>query len=334
MKTLPLLSIIVPVYNVEEYLPRCIDSILSQTFTNFELILVDDGSRDRSGVICDEYAQKDSRVKVVHKKNGGQSSARNVGLYCAKGTYIAFVDSDDYISEDCYEANMKILLKDKTIDILEFPIYIEENQSIKLFPIPGYRSDRHLYEKKDIFLFWSNGGTGVRGFNVQNIYKTSLWDTVRYKEGAVFEDCLIQSEILDIVSHVFLSGFGKYFYVQREGSTLHSNFDKQKWIDDFNATIPFLHKMVFYGVDRKYVIKFYCVTLNRIIDKSYSYGIDSFCEQIKEINKAHINIREMILADIRFKQKIKLIMARVFGVNRYLNATQVLLNRKKHISLS
>ena len=76
------------------------------------------------------------------------------------------------------------------------------------------------------------------------------------------------------------------------------------------------------------------MTLNRIIDKSYSYGIDSFCEQIKEINKAHINIREMILADIRFKQKIKLIMARVFGVNRYLNATQVLLNRKKHISLS
>lgn len=324
----PVLSVIVPVYNVEEYLSRCIDSILSQTFTDFELILVDDGSQDRSGEICDEYAQKDSRVKVVHKTNGGQSSARNRGLDLAQGTYIAFVDSDDYISRNCYEDNMKILLNDKTIDILEFPIYYEKGQSIQLFAIPGYRNDRHLYEKKDIFLFWSNGGTGVRGFNVQNIYKMSLWESVRYKEGAIFEDCLIQSVILDKVSHVFLSGFGKYFYVQRDGSTLCSKWDRKKCTDDFNATIPFLHKMVYYGVDRKYIIKFYCVTLNRIIDKSYSYGIDSFCEQIKEINKAHISIREMILADIRLKQKMKLIMARVFGVNRYLKVTQVLLNRK------
>lgn len=324
----PVLSVIVPVYNVEEYLSRCIDSILSQTFTDFELILVDDGSQDRSGEICDEYAQKDSRVKVVHKTNGGQSSARNRGLDLAQGTYIAFVDSDDYISRNCYEDNMKILLNDKTIDILEFPIYIEEGQSIKLFPIPGYKSDRSLHEKKDIFLFWSNEGIGVRGFVWQNIYKRDIWNTVRFVENVDFEDCLIQSVILDKVSHVFLSGFGKYFYVQREGSILHSKWDKKKCIDDFNATIPFLHKMVYYGIDRKYIIKFYCVTLNRIIDKSYSYGIDSFCEQIKEINKAHISIREMILADIRLKQKMKLIMARVFGVNRYLKVTQVLLNRK------
>lgn len=331
--TPPLLSVIVPIYNVEVYLPRCIDSILNQIFTDFELILVDDGSPDKCGDICDKYAQEDSRIVVIHKKNGGLGSARNAGLDIARGTYIAFVDSDDYISEDCYEANMKILLRDKTIDILEFPIYIEEGQSIKLFPIPGYRSDKHLYEKKDIFLFWSNDGVGVRGFVWQNIYKRGIWDSVRFIENIAFEDCLAQSEILDKVSHVFLSDFGKYFYVQRSGSILHSNFDKQKWIDDFNATIPFLHKMVYYGVDRKYVIKFYCVTLNRIIDKSYSYGIDSFREQIKEINRAHISISEMIFADIRLKQKIKLIMAKAFGINRYLKVSQILLHRRIYIFL-
>ena len=97
MKTLPLLSIIVPVYNVEEYLPRCIDSILSQTFTDFELILVDDGSQDRSGEICDEYTQKDKRVVVIHQSNSGVSAARNRGLNVACGEYVTFIDSDDDI---------------------------------------------------------------------------------------------------------------------------------------------------------------------------------------------------------------------------------------------
>ena len=91
------ISVIVPVYNVEKYLPRCIDSILNQTFTDFELILVDDGSTDNSGQICDTYAEKDSRVKVVHKKNGGVSKARNVGLDNVLGKYITFCDSDNSI---------------------------------------------------------------------------------------------------------------------------------------------------------------------------------------------------------------------------------------------
>ena len=93
----PLLSVIVPVYNVEKYLSRCIDSILSQTFTDFELILVDDGSPDNCGSICDEYAKKDKRIIVIHQQNRGVSSARNKGLDIARGEYVTFVDSDDQI---------------------------------------------------------------------------------------------------------------------------------------------------------------------------------------------------------------------------------------------
>ena len=93
----PKISVIVPVYNVEQYLPRCIDSILAQTFTDFELLLIDDGSRDNSGKICDEYAEKDSRIRVFHKENGGVSSARNVGLDNTCGEYVSFIDSDDWI---------------------------------------------------------------------------------------------------------------------------------------------------------------------------------------------------------------------------------------------
>ena len=91
----PIISIIVPIYNVEEYLPKCIDSILNQTYKELEVILVDDGSPDSCGKICDRYAKKDERVKVIHQKNGGLSAARNSGLDCANGEYIGFVDSDD-----------------------------------------------------------------------------------------------------------------------------------------------------------------------------------------------------------------------------------------------
>ena len=99
-----LVSVIVAVYNIEEYLPRCIDSISAQTYRNLEIILVDDGSTDSSGGICDDYAQKDRRIKVIHKKNGGLSDARNAGLDKVSGDYIGFVDGDDWIEEDMYRA--------------------------------------------------------------------------------------------------------------------------------------------------------------------------------------------------------------------------------------
>ena len=103
MKKKPLISVIVPVYNVESYLKVCVDSILAQTYENLEIILVDDGSKDSSGKMCDEYAEKDARIKVVHKKNGGVSSARNKGLDVASGEYIGFVDSDDSTKPNMFE---------------------------------------------------------------------------------------------------------------------------------------------------------------------------------------------------------------------------------------
>ena len=119
----PNISIIVPVYNIEEYLPRCIESILNQTYNNLELILVDDGSKDKSGEICDAYAKKDNRVVVLHKENGGSSSARNAGIAIAKGEYLGFVDSDDYIEPDMYEKMVAVIEKTgckiETLDVVD-----------------------------------------------------------------------------------------------------------------------------------------------------------------------------------------------------------------------
>lgn len=152
----PKISVIVPVYNVEKYLPRCIDSILSQTFTDFELLLIDDGSPDNCGKICDEYAAKDSRVKVFHKSNGGVSSARNLGLDNAQGEWITFIDSDDYIeqgflfipeivSEDLLIQDYKHINVGKTKQYEFLPLvisspqmqcFINENMNKVIFRVP------------------------------------------------------------------------------------------------------------------------------------------------------------------------------------------------------
>lgn len=115
-----LLSVIVPVYKAEKYLHRCVDSIIAQTWSNLEIILVDDGSPDNSGAICDEYAARDSRIRVIHKPNGGVSSARNAGIDAATGEYIAFVDSDDYIAPDMYEKLFGVLKSEKSIAACDF----------------------------------------------------------------------------------------------------------------------------------------------------------------------------------------------------------------------
>lgn len=116
----PAISVIVPVYNAEKYLQRCVDSILSQTFTDFELLLIDDGSKDKSGAICDEYAAKDSRVRVFHKENGGVSSARNLGLDNVKGEWISFIDADDKVKETLCEVLHTYFLRYCQCDILRY----------------------------------------------------------------------------------------------------------------------------------------------------------------------------------------------------------------------
>lgn len=132
MEVAPLISIIVPVYNVENYIRRCVDSLINQTYNNLEIILIDDGSPDKSGEICDMYASKDERIKVIHKGNGGVSSARNAGLDIAKGDYIAFVDADDYIDTQMYEV-LYTSLSDNDAD-MAMGIYAQENSNGEFIP--------------------------------------------------------------------------------------------------------------------------------------------------------------------------------------------------------
>lgn len=213
-----LLSIIVPVYNVERYLRRCLESIINQTYSNLEIILVDDGSTDNSGNICDEFAEKDSRITVIHKKNEGVSVARNIGLDIAKGDYIGLVDSDDYIKVDMYKKLLELITaSDSDMAVCNFS-YVDENGNLLeernlSSPIKDEYLDVDRYIKR-----WH----GDRGWYyvtpVNRLYKKRVFDDLRYPVGIRFEDEFIMHHLVYRCSHIICTKECLYFYVQRSDS--------------------------------------------------------------------------------------------------------------------
>lgn len=228
-----LLSIITPVYNVESYLDRCVHSILTQSYSNIELIMIDDGSTDESSSLCDKWASRDYRIRVIHKENGGVSSARNVGLEMAKGDYITFVDPDDFISVETYARNMDYLLKHQDVDILQYPYcnYYSEDE------ITDYHRPYSvlLIGSEQIFKNWWSGAP-LEFTACNKIYKRCLWENVRFNIGHVSEDTLLVSVFSISAKVVFISEQGMYYYQRnRKNSYTYGNYSFDKHLDLFYA---------------------------------------------------------------------------------------------------
>ncbi len=217
------ISIIVPVYKVEEYLEKCVDSILAQTFTDIEVILVDDGSPDRSGVICDEYAAKDPRVKVIHKENGGLSSARNAGIEVAKGRYLGFVDSDDYIAPDMYQLLYEDITREQA-DLAICGIYdvYEGKEPIQK---PVIKKTTSAAEALLVIL----QGNIISVHAVNKLYKRELFNRIRYPEGKYHEDSYIIVDLLDQCQKVAINSEQKYYYYHRLGSINTETFSEKQF---------------------------------------------------------------------------------------------------------
>lgn len=215
------ISIIVPVYNVEKYLKKCVDSILNQTFRDFELILVDDGSPDNSGDICDQYAREDNRVRVIHKQNGGLSSARNAGIENAKGKFLSFIDSDDYIDTDMIEILHNDIVSDE-IDISTIGYYdqygsniINSQKNINSMEIlSNEQAIEKILEGKELTA------------NVWNkLYKSKLFETIRFVDKVIAEDAFIIVDLLLLCRNVSLNKNFKYHYVHRKASITTSDYN-------------------------------------------------------------------------------------------------------------
>lgn len=218
-----MISIIVPVYNAEEYIKKCLDSIVNQTYKDLEIILVDDGSPDSSGAICDEYAKNDSRIKVIHKENGGLSSARNAGLNVASGEYITFIDSDDYIEEDTISSVVDAILQ-KQVEI----VLIREkqvNQNGETTKIVGDTPTNTTFYKEKEFLVELVLGKQINGA-CDKFYKRECIKDLRFEEGRHHgEDMLFNVCYLSCVKNVGYVDSIKYSYVANENSITHASFN-------------------------------------------------------------------------------------------------------------
>ncbi len=213
-----MVSVIIPVYNVQDYLARCVDSVLAQTHSDLEIILVDDGSTDASGEMCDRYAARDSRIKVIHKDNGGLSSARNAALDVMTGNYVTFVDSDDFIHPDYVLTFMR--LKDRApIIIGTWQELNEGDQPTMISPIFGDvqtlsrdTAISQIYYQQDI-----NHSVCCKMFNAK------LFSTLRFPEGMLYEDLAISYDLFKQVNHVIYAQTPPiYFYMHRDGSIIET----------------------------------------------------------------------------------------------------------------
>lgn len=210
-----LLSVIVPVYNVEQYLTRCIDSILQQSYRNLELILVDDGASDSSGAICDQYAQKDSRVNVIHKENGGLSSARNAGLDAAKGEFISFVDSDDWIEPGAYAAMISLMEQQQVRLICGGRYDVDGKIGEKQVGLCPPKQERIRAEELVGRMFlWDNCDSSA----CDKLYRRDLFENVRFPEGVVCEDVPVIYQVVMKAESVLMWNQPFYNYYHRPDS--------------------------------------------------------------------------------------------------------------------
>lgn len=224
--TQPLISVIVPCYNVEEYLPKCIESILSQTYKNLEILLVDDGSPDNSGRICDEYAIRDSRITVIHKENGGLSDARNVALDVMKGEYVTFIDSDDYVADDYVEILYGLIAEHGV------QMSVVWHQTFADGTVP---SACHEPVSEHILCGWE----ALEGMFYQRTFDTAAWakmyhcslfsDGVRYPEGWLYEDLPTTYRLMMKCNRIAFSNCRSYFYRIRRTSIEGAPFKPLKY---------------------------------------------------------------------------------------------------------
>ena len=271
---IPEISIIVPVYNVERYLEKCINSILDQTFKNFEVLIIDDGSNDNSGLICDKFAESDSRIKIFHRQNEGIAKVRSFGLKQAKGKYICFVDSDDYIFES-YLGCLYYAITNTNAKIAACKHINFENGDIE--PCSNNPVEiTHLHVKHDAIDEYiadiDNTETYVCVWN--KIYEKGLWENIDFPSNKIYEDMYVWYQILDKAKDVAFIDNVLYARRLRAGSITHSSYSLEQW----------------YMVESKIEQLYYFKNQNkqRLVEISFDSIMHFFWDNIKGMKEMNI----------------------------------------------
>lgn len=285
------ISIIVPVYNVEKYLSRCVDSILNQTFKNFELILVDDGSPDNCGKICDEYAKKDDRVRVIHKPNGGLADARNAGIELAlknsDSEWITFIDSDDWVHHQYLEFLFKAVIENNTL--ISIGKYLSTHTEIKSDENIVYTSEILDTEEFQINKFTYSL------ISVVKLIKKELMADVRFPVGKLHEDAFTIWKLLLKVDSISFVDLELYYYFQNPNSIMHVQWTPRR-LDEIKA---YEERIKFYEENKKYNLRnraekalfnVLVSQINSILSMNYKKNEKKYLKILRK--KLHSNLRK------------------------------------------
>jgi len=233
-----LISVVVPVYNVEQYLEKCVNSIINQTYKNLEIILVDDGATDSSGNMCDQLAKSDSRITVYHKENGGLSDARNYGVERATGDYIGFVDSDDYIDSEMYE-ELYEAIKKENVDVVECNLKIIYPDRVELFTEQKYYNVYTKQEYLEEYLKIEK----IFGSACVRLIKSDIAKKLKFPVGKLYEDTYYAYDLIEKVDRYVIMNSPYYNYLMRENSITNTKFNPR--IFDLIEIVEKFHKMTY-----------------------------------------------------------------------------------------
>lgn len=316
-----LISIIVPIYNVEQYLNKCVDSIIHQSYSKLEIILVDDGSPDKCGEICNEYAAKDNRVKVVHKKNGGLSDARNAGIELAKGEWITFVDSDDYISVDYVETLYGLVAKNECKVGVACVQYVYDGN---VPPIHQRAYQEYIFDK------WK----GIEEMFYQELFDTMAWckiyhkslfeTGIRYPYGIYYEDLPTTYLLFLHTDSIAFCNKKIYYYLQRKNSIERQTFNALK----LESALEVLKKI---NKDSDKLKPVYRALRCRLLSFCFHILLEmpsNYPDERKEILLEYVKQNRLkVLFDIKARKK-----ARIGALLSYLgiDITRKVLNSIKH----
>lgn len=236
-----LITVVVPVYNVENYISQCVNSIINQTYYNLQIILIDDGSTDLSGKICEEFVKKDNRVICIHQKNGGLAKARNTGIENAKGSYISFIDSDDYINTKMIESLYNSIIKyNSQISVCNGTSFYQGSKTYHR--ISASKTNKCISGNKGLCEIIDNWISACN-----KLYNHDIFDHLRFKEGCVNEDCYFMAELFDKVDSISFTTYVGYCYRKGRYNSIMTKCFHKCDMDFFNSGMIIYNKLLQLG---------------------------------------------------------------------------------------
>ena len=302
------ISVIVPIYNVEQYLRKCIDSIINQTYKNLEIILVDDESPDNCGQICDDYAKKDTRIKVIHKKNGGLSDARNAGLEVCTGNFLSFVDSDDWIELNTYEIMMKSMNEynaDMVVSNINY-VYKDKVES-------KYSEDKiRCFNKEEAMKELIRDGL-VQAVVWNKLYKREFIDNLRFKVGKLNEDEFFTYKICAKAERIVYTPEALYQYRQREDSIMGTySLKRLDSVDAIYERLQFIkNKFPSLYKYEKLTLCNTCIYNYQMILKNHNIDPDNIGRNKLKVYRKNIEFTFKDLEYYTLKDRIKIILSSI-----------------------